>query len=127
MDKRTFVVVGFVDLAVSQSLLYLFGIDAILETPLNICLYAGLLLSGIFALLGGFGISIGPLSWRGFAGASYLFISALIAATFLFVDVLSYSQVPRPVFGVFVLVSTVTLLAIGADIALNRQQIVELQ
>lgn len=127
MDKRTFVIIGFVDLAVSQSLLYLFGIDAVLETPLNICLFAGLLISGIFALLGGFGINIGPLSWRGFAGASYLFIAALIVATFLFVDVLSYSQVPRSVFGVFVLVSTVTLLAIGTDIALNRQQIVKIQ
>lgn len=126
MERNVLVPIGLLGLAVSAAAVGVFGPRAALASTSGALLLAGLVLASACAVAAGYGVGVGPVSWRTFAGLSYVLFGTIIGFSATGVDLAGHSYMPPLVFYAVVVLSVVTMVAIGVDVALDRRSIVEL-
>jgi hypothetical protein len=127
MERTAFVPIGVVGLAGTTAVVAVFGARSVLTIPVGALQVAGLLAASGCALLAGLGVDVGPASWRTFAGLAYVLMAVVSGSATIAADVTAYSYMPAPLFYAVVLGAGITLVAVGLDVALDREWIVDVE
>lgn len=127
MDRKIFVRFGLLDLVLVSAILALFGIEVALSNSF-VGVFLGLFVAGgVASLLAGYGVSIGPISWRSFAAASYVLTMVPTVVLSAQAGIGEDAAFPAPIVAGTLAITAVLFVAIAVDIALDTGVVVTIE
>lgn len=124
MDRKILIPIGITGIVGIHAVLLAVGINFVFTDvkaylTAGGAIYVSAILGSIAALLSGFGIQVGPLSWRTFGALAYILFAVPVITSWLVIDASGYAAVPAQAYPLLVVSGAGLLVAIGIDIALD--------